>query len=101
MKASLSSRAAVATSLLVGSGLASAGTVEPSLEAALRSGAKEVPVVVFLSRQHVAEAMDSVAPRHQPYIDALAEEMRLRAQAARAMPHLDRRSELLGVRQGR
>lgn len=102
MRAFLSSRSAVAlASVFVGCTVAAAGAVEPSLEAALQSGAKEVPVVVYLSRQHMAEAMDAIAPRHLPYIDALAEETRLRAQATRNMPVLDRSAERLALAQGK
>lgn len=80
---------------------ASAGILDPSLDGAVGSGAREVPVVIYLTRQHMAEAMDAVAPRHRPFIDALAEEMRIHAQTTRAMPVLDRKAERLAMQSGK
>jgi len=102
MRACNLSRVASVLSLAsLGASVAIAGTIDPALKSALASGAKEVPVIVFLSRQHMAEAMDAVAPRHRPFLDALAESMRNHAQVSRAMPVMSRDAERSAIEQGK
>jgi serine protease AprX len=83
------SRSFLALSLatLVTSSFGSEPRIDPALAGRLGTQS-QTRVIVFLSRQHVAEAAKTIAPLYRPRIEAAAERLRLEAVRLRNMPTL-------------
>lgn len=58
-----------------------------------KPGTSNVRVIIFLKRQHAAEAAANLAPLYSPRLEGLAEQMRTLATATRSMPSMDRNGE--------